>query len=293
MPTIFEAINNETAHPFQLYLMGPDGKPIAAMCDGDGNLQVGGITLEGDVITNSEFPEAAELSGIWPITTETTIVGSAVMGSDGDNEVLIGGDGTYGLDVDVTRLPGIAGDVPSGDSDSGNPLKIGGIVIDPLSLPSPLTAGQRGDVGISTQKELLVYLSRLIRGEDETNNLLATIQKKLASANYSASLFTDFGANVTLNVKATAGNIYAVTCRNYNGANRFLQLHNTATTPAGGAVPRDKFLIPPGQQIIIGNDYFQQEGIHYTNGIAFAFSTTERTYTAGVAGDQDTTMIYI
>lgn len=283
MPTISKAINNETAHPFQLYLIGPDNEPIAAIADEDGKLQIGGVTLEGDVIMDSEFPEAAALNGVWPITIESTISGSALMFSDGTN---------FNLVSEENPIP-FHGNVASGVTDEGNPLKIGGIAIDPLSLPSPLTAGQRSDIGTSLQKEVLVYLSRLIRGEDETNNLLATIHKKLASANYSASLFTDFGANVTLNVKATAGNIFAVTCRNYNGANRFLQLHNTATTPAGGAVPRDKFLIPPGQQIIIGNDYFQQEGIHYTNGIAFAFSTTERTYTAGVAGDQDTTMIYI
>ena len=37
----------------------------------------------------------------------------------------IGGDAANGLDVDVTRLPGVAGDVAHDAADSGSPMKVG------------------------------------------------------------------------------------------------------------------------------------------------------------------------
>lgn len=280
---IQKAINNETAHPIQLYLLDPDGKPIPAQADEDGYLKVGGITLEGDILTNSEFVEADTLDQEWPLITQTTISGAVLMLKNG----------TGFSPVEESNPIPFHGNVASGETDSGNPLKIGGVVVDPTSLPSSLTVGQRSDIATSRQKEALVYFSRLFAGEDQTNNVLAVIHKKIASGNYCASLFVDYGVNVTLNIKASGGNVYALSCRNLSGSNRWLQLHNTATVPGGGAVPRNKFLVPPGQQIIVGSDFFTSEGINYSNGIAFAFSTTETTYTPGIAADQNTEVVYI
>lgn len=128
--------------------------------------------------------------------------------------------------------------------------------------------------------------------EDNSNNVIATAQKPLAVSTYSYSVFTNFGANATLNVKATPGNVFSVKCHNLNAANRYLQLHNTATTPAGAAVPLLTFLIPANSEVTIGNDFFGQQGLNFTTGIAFAFSTTEGTYTAGTATDQFTQVNY-
>ncbi len=101
--------------------------------------------------------------------------------------------------------------------------------------------------------------------------------------------FTNLGANATLNVKASAGSVLSCVCINTNAAVRYLQLHNTATVPADQAAPVYSFPVPPGGYGIgIGTDIFTAAGVAFSTGIAFAFSTTANTYTAGTAGEQTT-----
>lgn len=102
------------------------------------------------------------------------------------------------------------------------------------------------------------------------------------------SPFANLGANVTLNVKASAGVVFSVYCHNLNAADRYIQIHDTAATPSGGAAPKLTFYVPAGAAIVIGSDFFTNSGISFSSGIAFAFSTTEATYTAGTAADQVT-----
>lgn len=106
------------------------------------------------------------------------------------------------------------------------------------------------------------------------------------------SLFTDFGANATANVKASAGKVFSLWIHNRNAAEHYVQLHRTATTPAGGAVPFMTFAVPGSSILSIGNDFFTLGGVTMTTGIAFAFSTTEHTYTAGTASEQTTMITY-
>lgn len=130
------------------------------------------------------------------------------------------------------------------------------------------------------------------QAEDNTNGVIAGANKKLAVSTYSPSLFQNLGANATLNVKASTGNVFAVKCHNLNASARYIQLHNTATTPSGGAVPAWTALVPGNTEVVFGEDFFSQSGINFATGIAFAFSTTEATYTAGTAGDQMTHITY-
>lgn len=128
--------------------------------------------------------------------------------------------------------------------------------------------------------------------EDNPNQVNATAVRPLAVSTYSWTRFQNLGANATLNVKATPGNVKAVYCHNINAAAHYVQLHNTATTPAGGAVPLYTFLVPAQSSITIGDTFFGEHGAHFTTGIAFAFSTTEATYTAATATDQMTHIMY-
>jgi len=128
--------------------------------------------------------------------------------------------------------------------------------------------------------------------EDNTNNVIAVVQRPLAVSTYGWTLFSDFGANATLNVKGSAGNVLAIYCHNLNAAARYIQLHNTATTPPGGAVPVLSFHIAASSVTIIDGAFLGQSGKHFSTGIAFAFSTTEGTYTAGTASDQVTYIHY-
>lgn len=104
--------------------------------------------------------------------------------------------------------------------------------------------------------------------------------------------FSDFGAHATLNVKATAAQVFSFKCHNNNSAARYIQFHNTATTPNGNDVPQLSFLVPGNSEIVIGTEFFGTGGEDFSIGLAFAFSTTEGTYTAATASDQFTYVRY-
>lgn len=115
-----------------------------------------------------------------------------------------------------------------------------------------------------------------------------TPSAKPSTATGSPTRFANLGANATLNVKPTTGNVFSLYCHNANAASRYLQLHNTATVPADQDVPLYSFLVPTLGQTIIGEDFFSAAGANFSTGIAFAFSTTKATYTAGTNTDQNT-----
>lgn len=133
-----------------------------------------------------------------------------------------------------------------------------------------------------------------VKGVDADGNAvqIGGVPPPPSTAAASPTRFTNAGANATLNVKATAGNVFSCSCLNTNAASRYLQLHDTATVPAGGATPAYTFLVPTGAMVGIGTDFFTNGGAHFVNGIAFAFSTTLATYTAGTAGEQFTVVHY-
>jgi hypothetical protein len=107
------------------------------------------------------------------------------------------------------------------------------------------------------------------------------------------NVFSNFAANSTLNVKATAGKVLSISCYNRGLVNSFIQLYDTATIPTTGAVTNLFFAVPPTGQIIIGADFFTQNGIDFSSGIAFAFSSTPDTYTAATSANQFTVINYI
>jgi hypothetical protein len=154
------------------------------------------------------------------------------------------------------------------------------------------TDGDNSTLGLDSLGHVWTREGYAPTAEDNPNGIIAMTPKPLAVSTYTYTLFTNFGANATLNVKAAAGNVFSCKCHNLNAADRYLQLHNTATVPAGSGVPLMTFLIPAGAERIIGTDLFGVSGMNFATGIAFAFSTTEGTYTAGTAGDQFTQIEY-
>lgn len=126
----------------------------------------------------------------------------------------------------------------------------------------------------------------------DTSGNLAVKNIPSAVAANSASLFADLGANATANVKSSAGIVMSIQCHNLNAATRYFQIHNTTTTPAGGAVPLYSVQVPTVSTVVIGADFFGPNGLYCSTGIAFAFSTTEATYTAGTNTDQMTFVNY-
>jgi hypothetical protein len=143
-----------------------------------------------------------------------------------------------------------------------------------------------------------VNLATYIKGEDSTNDLIATANKPVASGTYSGTAFAAFLSDVDIAVKATAGNILSVTCSSMNEAVRYLQVHNKATAPAGGDVPIFSFSIPAGtstQPAIkeVGREFFGDGGYYCATGIAVGVSTTAATFTASTTTDHVINGTYI
>lgn len=160
------------------------------------------------------------------------------------------------------------------------------------TTPPSLTDGQFIVMQLDSTGNLKVA-EQFVPGYEDNSNLVAASQTKpLAVSTYSYSVYKNYAAAATANVKASPGNVYAVTCSNINGSTRYIQIHNTATTPSAAAVPALSFVVPANSQVRIGTEFFGPGGINFSTGIAFAFSTTEGTYTAGTATDQFTQVCY-
>lgn len=176
--------------------------------------------------------------------------------------------------------------------DSGNPEKIGGIAADPTSLPTAVSVADRVNACFSTQGELFVYLTRLLEGEDSSNHLMGMLPKPIAGNTYTNSAYQN-NSFTTQNVKATAGNLLSFRVLNTTASTRYLQFHNTATTPGGGATAQEKFLVPANSQIVIGPADLGAAGLYFSTGIAVGNSSAAGTYTAGSAGDLLVDLVYV
>ena len=195
----------------------------------------------------------------------------------------VGGGGTGSLASQVQ------GNIASDAVDSGNPVKVGSKV----NVTSPtFTDGDRADL----QGDINGYLKNREQYaplyEDNTNGVAAYAVKPLAIATYSWTRFQNYGANTTLNVKATPGNVFSCYFYNTNAAARFEQLHNTATTPSASAVPLHSFLVGASADKTIDGQFFGQSGDNFSTGIAFAHSSAFGIYTAGTAADGNRVIMY-
>lgn len=129
--------------------------------------------------------------------------------------------------------------------------------------------------------------------EDNTNAIYAVQRRPLAVTTYAPLLFSQLGTDPDVSVKATPGTVFSVSCHNLNAATRFLQLHNKASAPANPDVPLIVIPVPTLACVILDESFFTQNGLFFSVGIAYGFSTTEATYTAGAAADQFAHVRYV
>jgi hypothetical protein len=152
-----------------------------------------------------------------------------------------------------------------------------------------LTDGLAAELQANTRGDLSVAETYAPQAEDNTYQVIATSRRFIAAGAYSPTkLVADFGATVTKNAKASAGVVTAIIGDNANAAVRYLQIHNTATTPSAGAVPLISFRVATMTSILIGEDVLSENGLYCSTGIAYAWSTTAGTYTAATAADHNT-----
>ncbi len=289
------------------------------------------LSMPASTTVDTELPAAAAL-GDATANPNTTSVGAFSLIFNGASWDRARGDITNGIDVDVTRVSPGTGAVSLGKAEDAVHAD-GDVGVMSLAVRNDNIAtafsGANGDytpIAVTAQGEVFTVGSRAedvghvsgdrgifvlsVRNDTATTVLsdtnldytpLATssagelwmVHKVKPTAALAPTLFTDFGANAALNVKATAGNVLSISCHNENAAERYIQLHNTAGVPAGAAVPLYSFLVPSNQQTIIGTDFFTNEGANFSTGIGFAFSTTKDVNTAGAAADQSVIIHFV
>lgn len=146
----------------------------------------------------------------------------------------------------------------------------------------PLTTDTNGGLWVS--------LATLIAGEDQTNGLLAVLEKPLVGSTYAHSFFNTVENDVDLLVKGSAGNLKALTVWNYNAAKRYVMLFNKATAPANGDTPTDTFVIPAGSAnnpgvLSLTDADLGHGGKYFATGIGVGISTTTGTLTGATTTD--------
>ncbi len=196
--------------------------------------------------------------------------------------------GTSGAAGDISTVGSVA--IPTSGADGVSNTQSG---VPTYSRIEGYNGSTWDRIQVDSNKYLKVAEQYAPVAEDNTLGVFAMLPKPAASSTYSPSLFKNLGANATLNIKPSTGNILSIYARNVSGSDRWIQLHNTATVPAGAAVPVFSFYVPAGGVTERGTEFFTQAGVNGSNGWAFACSTTEGTYTAATATDHFTYIQYI
>lgn len=203
-------------------------------------------------------------------------------GTDGDYEPLRLSNGHVWVYAD--------GGVASAATDSGNPVKVGGKY---NLTPPTLTDGQRGDLQQDANGYAKVREQYAPGYENNTTNVAEILMKPVAASAYSPSNYKNLGAATKANIKASAGNVYAIYVTNNNAAKRYFQLHNKATAPAATDVPQNVWDLPIGATLVLDSSYFSPSE-YFATGIGFAISTTESTFTdSATASDHTTRVRYV
>lgn len=139
---------------------GQNNPVFVAGKDNLGRLVALNINSNGNLITsvNDALPAGANTIG------SVNVVGSLPAGANTIGNVNISGSlpagtnalGTVTLGTGTNTIGSVTGNVASGEADSGNPVKIGGVF---NTEPPTLTTGQRGDTQMTSRAEMLVCIS--------------------------------------------------------------------------------------------------------------------------------------
>lgn len=144
---------------------------------------------------------------------------AAIRTADG-TAVDLPGDAANGLDVDVTRLPGVAGDVAHDAADGGNPVKVGGRARDSLDDATMVAEGDRidfvGDLdGVQIHKlycPLANILVERVTITSGTSTALSTFGATASVRNHVTTIivYNDTTANDFVDIRdGTAGSVLA------------------------------------------------------------------------------------
>jgi hypothetical protein len=112
-------------------------------------------------------------------------------------------------------------------------------------------------------------------------------RQRLVAQSYSQpNLFTRFGASVTDTISGTPARLLGGCVWNKSSAIRYLQFFNRATNPTTGTSALISRVLAPSEKYSWqAFDFGSNDGYLMSTGLAWGFSTTESTYTAGAPAD--------
>lgn len=183
----------------------------------------------------------------------------------------------------------VTGNVASGATDSGNPVKVGGVY---LSSPATYTNGQRGDLLLSSRGAVAVCGFGAAGADGVSNATLGFMYTQNNTAGYltataghvfnGTSWDRDRKASGVSRVassaasgnpafaKASAGDLKNISGQN-GAAITYVHFYNKATAPTLGTdTPVISFAIPANANF---NIRLPDRGLYFGTGIAYAFTT--------------------
>lgn len=148
----------------------------------------------------------------------------------------------------------------------------------------PADAAATSDAGnftlIPLVKRLLGKLPSLVGGRIPVDTSTSTNPNDTST----------IGAAASGTLKNSPGTLYACSCTNLNASTRYLQFFNSTTAPSAGATPVRSYPVYGSSGFFVldtsqwGNIAANQ-GLFFSTGVSWGFSTTPLTFTAGAAVD--------
>lgn len=211
---------------------------------------------------------------------------------------------TGGALIDPSLPAEVVGSVAAAATDSGKPVKTGGVY---NATPPTYTTGQRGDTQLDTRGNMKVAITGLNGTLSPTIGTPTAFGQSAQSAmfiaaenlihngtNYdlqakpnAASRIASAAANTNpTSAKATAGNVFRIAGNNVKASVVYLKIYNKATAPTVGTdVP--VLTIPIPASAVFNIDIGGAFGFYLGTGIAYGFTTdaADNGTTALSAGD--------
>ena len=223
-------------------------------------------TLNTDSVgkaTSGHYGDLGDATNDWFNYIRAKNGGIVALGSTTDAAAIAGANGSL-----IAVLKGIrdiikAEDVPAANADYGIPV----LAVRNDTLATQTTA--TGDYG---------YQAIGQAGEIFTTPTPPLGTSQAAAVALSEAATTALATNLV--VKASAGTLYNIRGINNNAATRYIQIYNTTTLPADGAVPAEVFQVAATSPFSFN---FSDYGRRFGTGIVIGISTTLATKTIGAA----------
>jgi hypothetical protein len=219
-------------------------------------------------------------------------------GSSGGNVGIINGSNQWSIDASGNgRVSFFGNSQPVYILDGANPLSINAtgaalvrnISTQPFFINDFGTSADVSNPVGSLMARLRSLLVDTVGATADAASAVTTLMARirLIAQSYSQpNLFTRFGTSTTDTLSGTPCRLLGGCAWNKSSSVRYLQFFNRTTNPTTGTVPVISRVLAPNERYSWQHfDFGSNDGYNFTTGLAWAFSTTESTYTAGTTTD--------